>query len=147
MSELIAKVESVRGGWSRIIMGTRVFAEYVFPSKRVLKYDLTLLPGNIRQYMFYYGFTQKISDALGKKDESEDTKAAKADHIFDFLCRGYWKDPDTEGKGGVKKADFEAEKARANRLAEQVEKARTENAAKDAEIAELKAMLAKKGRK
>jgi hypothetical protein len=160
MSDLIAKVVAiVRGRWEYIKNGAQcTVARYHFPSGTIRDYNSADYPGYIRQRLADYGQSQKLADGVGGKDKSEADKIAGMDHIHAYLCRGFWKDPDVEGKGGVKKADLTAAEAkaalheeRANRLGAALEDERKANLAEKARmmkiIADLTAKANAKGRK
>lgn len=151
MSEVTVQ-EVKKGKWSWDETG--FICTYTFPTGETESFDTSEYPGAIRQQLRKYGSTQKLADGAGGKDKTVAMKRANMRHIHGFLRKGYWKDPAVEGKGGIKKADFDAATERANRLGAALETERTARVEMESKMAKMAAVIekltmeaAKRGRK
>jgi len=142
MSETTA-TEVSKGKWSNEGM----FITYTFPSGGTMEFNLNLLSDTNRFNSMVFGAENAIMNAMGGAKYTELEKRVLGQKRFDVLCTKFWKDPSNDGKGGITKAVFNAEKSRADRLAEQVEKRDEIIAAMQKQLAELIAASTRKGRK
>jgi hypothetical protein len=122
-----------RDGW---------FSTYHFPDGvNTMEFNWNSIPENNRLEGMFFGLEKRVLNGLGKKGLTIAQKRELADKIYTIICGSTWRSTDNTGKGGIKKSEFDAEKARGDRLGEALAKVM-------AELETLKAELAaKKGRK